>query len=138
MTFSLSAVSERRLSTVAEPLRAIVYAVAADFPVMVVCGHRGQVEQDEAVRLGRSKTPWPKSKHNSSPSLAVDVAPVVMKDGKETIDWRNRERLAYFGGYVMRVAEELGLKVRWGGDWNANRDPKDDGWDMVHFELVSE
>jgi len=119
-------------------IQQLMTKVSENFPIIIIVGHRGQADQDKAFAEKKSKLRWPKSKHNSNPSLAVDVAPVVMKDGKETIDWSNRERLAYFGGYVMRVAEELGLKVRWGGDWNANRDPKDDGWDMVHFELVSE
>jgi peptidoglycan L-alanyl-D-glutamate endopeptidase CwlK len=119
-------------------IQQLMTKVSEKFPIIIIVGHRNQADQDKAFAEKKSKLRWPKSKHNSNPSRAVDAAPIVMKDGKETIDWNNRERLAYFGGYVMRVAEELGLKVRWGGDWNSNRDPKDDGWDMVHFELVDE
>jgi peptidoglycan L-alanyl-D-glutamate endopeptidase CwlK len=109
MTFKLSAVSERRLSTVAEPLRSIVYAVAADFPTMVVCGHRTQADQEEAFRLKRSKLSWPRSKHNSNPSRAVDLAP--LKNG--AIDWNDRE-----------------------GDFNMDGLENDRFIDMPHFELL--
>lgn len=110
--------------------------VAETFPLIVIIGHRNEADQNKAFAEKKSKLRWPRSKHNSDPSRAVDIAPVVMKNGKETIDWANRERFCYFAGYVMRVADELGINVRWGGDWNRNRDPKDDGWDLVHFELV--
>lgn len=132
MTFKLSAVSERRLATVAEPLRGIVYAVAADFPTMVVCGHRGQLEQDEAVRLKRSKTPWPKSKHNSNPSRAVDLAP--LKDG--AIDWNDREGFRELARRMFFHAKARGVDIRWGGDFNMDGLENDRFIDMPHFELL--
>lgn len=117
-------------------IQKLVTKVSESIPVIVVVGHRTQEDQDKAFAEKKSKVRWPNSKHNSKPSRAVDIAPIVIKDGKETIDWNNRERFCYFAGYVMRAADELGIKIRWGGDWNQNRDPKDDGWDMPHFELV--
>lgn len=111
-------------------------AVAEKIPLIVLTGIRTKAEQDKAFAEKKSKLKFPNSKHNSNPSKAVDIAPLVTIKGKTDIDWNNRERFAYFGGYVMRVADEQGIRIRWGGDWNGNRDPKDDGWDMVHFELV--
>lgn len=111
-------------------------AVAEKIPLVVITGHRTKAEQDEAFAKKTSKLRFPNSKHNSSPSRAVDIAPLTRSGGRDSIDWNNREALAYFGGYVMRVADEQGIRIRWGGDWNGNRNPKDDGWDMVHFELM--
>lgn len=110
--------------------------VAEKIPLLVIIGHRTKAEQDKAFAEKKSKLQFPKSKHNSNPSRAVDIAPLTLIKGKQDIDWNNRELFAYFGGYVMRVADELKLKIRWGGDWNGNRNPKDDGWDLVHFELM--
>lgn len=96
----------------------------------VLCGFRGEEEQNEAVRQGNSKTPWPKSKHNTRPrSMAVDVAPYP-------IDWSDHRRFYYFAGVVMGVADSLGISIRFGGDWNGNFNLKDENFfDLVHFEL---
>jgi peptidoglycan L-alanyl-D-glutamate endopeptidase CwlK len=132
MTFKLSAVSERRLSTVAEPLRSIVYAVAADFPTMVVCGHRTQADQEEAFRLKRSKLSWPRSKHNSNPSRAVDLAP--LKNG--AIDWNDREAFRELARRMFFHAKARGVDIRWGGDFNMDGLENDRFIDMPHFELL--
>ena len=64
-------------------------------------GHRGQARQEEMLRTGKSQADWPHSKHNSEPSLAVDVAPYP-------IDWSDRERFCLFAGFVLGVASEMG------------------------------
>jgi len=83
-----------------------------------LCGHRTKEKQEEAFNSKHSKVHFPKSKHNSLPSKAVDVAPYP-------IDWNDLERFYNFGGYVRGIAESLGIKIRWGGDWNENLELKD-------------
>ena len=52
------------------------------------------------------------------------------------LDYENMDRHYYFGGYVLATAEKLGLKVRWGGDWDGDRETKDQTVnDLVHFEV---
>lgn len=98
----------------------------------VICGHREKAEQDEAVRLGRSKTPWPTSKHNVYPSRAVDVAPYPL-------DWSDTRRFDHFAGVVRGVAAQLGIRVRWGGDWDGDFDLADQSFnDLPHFEIVED
>ena len=41
----------------------------------VLCGHRAEDEQNRVYNEGKSKLQWPKSKHNSKPSIAIDLAP---------------------------------------------------------------
>lgn len=135
---ALSQVSLKRLSTCVQVLQDIVKDVAATTPLMVVCGHRGQLEQDEAVRLGRSKTPWPKSKHNTIPSIAVDLAP--LKDG--AIDWNDTAAFRALGRKVIDAAKAKGVDLRWGGDWDGDGKTRFDGdmderfVDLPHFELL--
>lgn len=94
-------------------------------------GHRPKVKQDEVYANGLSKVQWPNSKHNKEPSLAVDVAPYP-------IDWNDTQRFYYFGGYVLGVADQLGVNLRWGGDWDGDDDLNDQHFmDLVHFELRS-
>lgn len=134
---TLSAVSERRLATCDQRLQKIVRAVAETHGLMVVCGHRTQAEQDEAVRLKRSKTPWPTSKHNSLPSVAVDLAP--LKNG--TIDWNDTQAFIQLARAVLEEAEAQGVKLRWGGDWDGDGKTRSEGdrderfVDLPHFEL---
>jgi peptidoglycan L-alanyl-D-glutamate endopeptidase CwlK len=95
----------------------------------ILCGHRGQEEQDEAFRTGKSKLQWPYGKHNTKPSSAIDVVPYP-------VNWNDKQSMIHFAGYVLGVAEGLGIKLRWGGDWNGNFDLKDENFfDLPHFEL---
>lgn len=120
-----------KLSDVDPVLADIVREVAYHFDVIVLCGHRGQSDQDKAVRAGNSKTPWPKSKHNSMPSKAVDIAPLPL-------DWADRERFCLLAGWVMATARARGVKLRWGGDWDNNNVIRDERLqDLVHFEVTA-
>ena len=123
-----------RLATCHPDLRLLMQAALADSPVDfgIVCGHRGKADQDEAVRLGRSKTPWPTSKHNKLPSLAVDVCPWI--DGAYA--WSDIPAFRAVAAHVIATARELGIRIRWGGDFNGNGLQDDRFVDMPHFELV--
>lgn len=124
--------SRKALDTAHPKLRALFEEVVKTVDCTVICGFRDQAAQDLAVAMGKSKRSWPESKHNSYPSMAVDVAPYP-------IDWRDEKRFYYFAGYVQRVAESMGIKIRFGGDWDGDYDLKDQNFfDLDHFELVEE
>jgi peptidoglycan L-alanyl-D-glutamate endopeptidase CwlK len=41
-------------------------------------------------------------------------------------------------GVVTGVAHELGIKIRWGGDWDQDGEWKDERFvDMPHYELLT-
>lgn len=127
-----SAKSEERLATCHPDLQKIFNTVIKTYDCTVVCGHRSKDEQDEAVRTGNSKVSWPNSKHNSLPSKAVDVVPFP-------VDWNDTSRFYHFAGYVLAVANLMGVKLRWGGDWNGDLKFRDEKFkDLPHFELVEE
>lgn len=124
--------SARILSTADKRLQALFNEVVKTYDCTVLCGHRGKEDQEEAYRTGKSKVLWPHSKHNRMPSLAVDVAPFP-------IDWKDMNRFYHFAGYVIRTAQDLGINVRSGLDWNGNLDLKDQNFmDAPHWELVDE
>ena len=90
---------------------------------------KANIKQDEAYNKGNSKVKFPNGKHNKSPSVAVDVAPYP-------INWRDRDRFHYFAGYVLGIASQMGIKIRWGGDWDMDTQTKDNNFDdLVHFEI---
>ena len=121
--------SKSRLNTCDEKLVELFKEVVKGFDCTIIEGHRGQKKQDEAYNKGNSKVKFPNGKHNKSPSLAVDVAPYP-------IDWRDRDRFHYFAGYVLGIASQMGIKIRWGGDWDMDTQTKDNSFDdLVHFEI---
>lgn len=96
---------------------------------------KAQAEDD--FNKGLSHIHYP-TKHNTKPSIAVDVYPYI----NGTVSFDLKQGLN-FGGYVMAVANRMhedGLithVVRWGGDWNGNHDVNDNSFeDTGHFELI--
>jgi peptidoglycan L-alanyl-D-glutamate endopeptidase CwlK len=103
--------------------------VVKHFDCTIIEGHRNEQKQNEAFASGHSKLKWPNGNHNSMPSKAVDVIPFP-------IDWNDRERMTLFAGFVMGIAQGMGIDIRWGGDWNENTQVKDNKFDdLVHFEV---
>ncbi len=123
--------STRRLSGCDERLIRVMLEVIQHFDCTIITGHRDADTQAEMFRLGRSKVRYPNSKHNLSPSLAVDAAPYP-------IDWKDRERFTYFAGFVWGIATSMGVPLRWGGDWDRDTQLNDNNFDdLLHFEVVS-
>ena len=121
--------SKERLEQCDERLQALAEAVLQIHDCSVLTGHRSENAQNQAYVEGYSTIQWPYSKHNSLPSLAIDLAPFP-------IDWDNTKRFYYFAGIVMGVAKQMGLSIRWGGDWDMDNDLDDSNFlDLVHFEI---
>ena len=121
--------SRERLGTCEKDLQLLFKEVVRNFDCSIVCGHRGEKDQNEAYKRGNSKVKYPRGRHNAKPSRAVDVAPYP-------IDWTDRDRFHYFAGYVMGIASQMGIDIIWGGDWDGDTDLKDNAFDdLVHFEL---
>ena len=96
---------------------ALAYAGIRD--VSVLCGHRTEAEQNACfnAKPPTSKLPWPKSKHNSLPSRAVDMVPYP-------VDWKDGNHEHVLRGFVLARAWALGIKIRV------------ISWDLPHYELV--
>ena len=106
----------------------------------IIWGRRGETTQNEAFALGFSNVPWPESNHNAiRPGLsdAVDIAP--WHSIKPHIRWNAELEFVYLAGHMMMAAAALGVKLRWGGDWDADRDLYDRNrpFDLGHFERTS-
>ena len=121
--------SINRLKTCDQKLQELFYEVVKHFDCSIIEGNRGEERQNKAYADGKSKVKYPNGKHNKFPSIAVDVAPYP-------IDWSDRDRFHYFGGFVLGVAKQMGMNIRWGGDWNQDTETKDNKFDdLVHFEI---
>ena len=117
--------SRQRLKGVDIKLAHILRKLVKIMDVTIIEGVRSQERQDELVAKGASKTKF--SKHIEG--KAVDLAPYP-------IDWEDRERFHYMGGMLRGIAYEMGVKVRWGGDWDGDGEIADNSFDdLVHVEL---
>lgn len=108
-------------------LQLLMYEAIKVTDFSVICGFRGEREQNEAYNRGNSKLKWPQSKHNQTPSLAVDIVPYP-------IDWNDERRFRTLGTVVKEIWAQLpeekkeGWSLSWGGDWKTFKD-------FPHFEL---
>ena len=125
---SFSKKSQARLDSTDERLVKVFTEVVKHFDCTILEGKRTVDRQKMLVEQGKSKTM--NSKHLVG--KAVDVAPYP-------IDWNDRERFTYFAGYVMGIAAKMGIKLRWGGDWDRDTQLKDNNFDdLPHFEIYGE
>jgi len=119
--------STKELDTVHIVLQRLLKRVILRTDFTVICGHRGQEAQTKAYESGASKLQFPHSKHNISPSLAVDCVPYP-------VDWQDINRFKELASVVkeefaaMPEAEKLRYELVWGGDWKTFVD-------APHFEL---
>ena len=115
--------SLRRLKGVDAKLVNALNELIKIMDVTIIEGVRSKERQEELLEKGATKVKY--SRHMSG--KAVDLAPYP-------IDWDDRERFHYMGG--MLIGHQLGLKLRWGGDWDSDGEIKDNSFDdLVHIEL---
>jgi peptidoglycan L-alanyl-D-glutamate endopeptidase CwlK len=129
-----SQASLAQLATCHKKLQLIANAAIKIFDFKVVEGFRNQADQHAAFLAGNSKLDWPNGNHNHNPSRAMDCYPWPV-DFSDNVN--NIQRFCYQAGIFKAVADSLGIKIRWGGDWNQNQDMRDEGSfrDYPHIEL---
>lgn len=126
--------SSDRLSTCHPDLQRLFEAVVVEYDCSIIEGHRNRRRQNLLYRQGKSRVKWPDGKHNRLPSEAVDAGPYLKKVG---IPWNTPEEWHRFARFVFKKAEELGIRVRWGGDWDMDGESTDQSFnDLPHWELL--
>lgn len=140
--FKFSNTSLNRLNTCDERLQEVFKLALSksDIDFGISQGHRSVEEQQELYKQGRTKPGSivtyidgisDKSEHNHYPSRAVDIYAWI---GEASWD---KNHLCYLAGIIMASAKELGIKLRWGGNWDQDGIIiKDHEFiDLPHFEL---
>lgn len=121
--------SQNMLDTCEPKLRQLFAEVIKHYDCTILEGHRTKERQGELFKQGKTKL-QSGGKHTTIPSCAVDVAPYP-------VDWDDTKRFYHFAGFVQATATQLGISIRWGGDWDSDKDLKDQSFfDLVHFELI--
>ena len=121
--------SKKRLSTCDDRLQKVFNEVIKHVDCSVLEGHRSKDRQNKLYEEEKTKVKYPDGRHNRQPSSAVDVTPYP-------VDWKDRERQTLFAGFVIGVASQMGINLRWGGDWDQDFQVADNRFDdFPHFEL---
>lgn len=152
---SLSEKSMTNLNDVAPVLKKLALAVSDRTSITVTCGYRDPKEQMRLFMIGRElkgegpNAVWVvtdqkkivtkcdgtkiKSKHNKKPAEAIDMAPNG-RNGKPL--WAETKAFVSLSKIVLEEAKKLGIKIRWGGDFNGNEKADDKFVDIPHYELL--
>lgn len=135
--FRFSKKSLAQLDTVDPRLKALAIQVLSVSPIdfTIVQGRRTVAQSAQNIKNGTSFLSDPsKSKHVTGE--AIDFAPYV--NGK--LDWDDREKFWTIAKLFKQEAENMGIKVRLGADWNGSGSYKDEvqrgTFDGGHVELV--
>lgn len=142
--YSLGAQSRSRLKGVHPQLVRIVERAieltTVDF--LVLEGVRTPQRQRDLYAQGRTKpgpvVTWTLTSNHFARAdgfgHAVDLAPYP-------VDWEGPTRFPKFDAIAQAMfaaAAELGIKIRWGADWDRDGKPRERGeTDSPHFELAS-
>lgn len=128
--YKFSKKSKERLETCHPDLQKVLNIAIQYHDFTILEGHRDKETQDKYYAEGKSKLKFPEGKHNSLPSKAVDLSPYP-------IDWENSSRFHSLANRIIGIGLALGIKLRYGGDWDNDLDIKDNGFDdLVHIELI--
>lgn len=137
-----SRISQERLDTCHIDLQVIfTEVIRRGYDCSILCGYRSKIAQLEAFEGGYSQVEYPNSKHNKSPSMAVDVSPYF--PGLRGPDWNDLGAFYMFAGCVKCIADQLLAEgkithhLRFGGDWDGDCQTADQKHkDLPHFELI--
>ena len=111
-----------KLSTCDSDLVRLFNEVIKDYDCTVLEGHRSMERQKALFSEGKTKTLG--SKHLFFPSQAVDIMPYP-------VEWDDELGQHKFATRVYRKAMELGISVKWGGNFKGF-------YDSPHWELIDD
>lgn len=134
MAWAYSQRSIDRLTSCHPDLQLLMVEALADpecpCDISIIEGHRTKERQDMLKDQGKSQLSWPHSRHNSYPSLAVDIAPYI-----GGISWVEEDHqrlaehiLAVWSRLVQEEKTSGNYTLSWGGHWRTFVD-------MPHYQL---
>lgn len=122
MGFALNERSLRNLKGVNQDMVEVAHRAAEICPVYFVVTEGLRTVQRQAELLAKGASRTMNSKHITG--RAVDVA--AFPNGKLSWEWKY---YVVISQAFKQAAKELGVKIKWGGDWRTFKD-------APHFELI--
>jgi peptidoglycan L-alanyl-D-glutamate endopeptidase CwlK len=138
--YKFSKKSLERLETCDQGIQIVMQSAIKLVDFSVVCGERTTAEQLKLFKQGRKQKKDGSfkvidkskivtnidginkvSKHNYSPSRAIDIIPYPT-------GYKSIEQFHYLAGVVLTISAWFGIPFEWGGNWKSIKD-------YPHFEL---
>jgi len=127
--------SKTKLSQCHPDLQRLFNKVIENYDHAILVGERNEEAQNKAFAGNYSQKKFPDSFHNRKPSLAVDAAPWFRNEPH--IRWNDTMKMYEFAGFVQATAKNMGIEIRWGGNWDQDDELHDQKFnDLAHFELA--
>ncbi|MCK5237729.1 MAG: hypothetical protein KAR06_12195, partial [Deltaproteobacteria bacterium] len=140
--YKLGKKSQSVYDTLHPKLKLLVDMVLLHVDISLIEGLRPQQKQIEYFVKKLSKLDWPKSKHNKTRDPQLKAIEYKVSDALDLVPYptayKDKEQMIYTAGYVIACAHALGIKLRWGGDWNEDtilNNKRNDFFDCWHFEI---
>ncbi len=138
--YSFGKKSSDKLATCHPDLREVAELALefSPYDITIVHGWRGEAVQNALYDSGASHKQWPNSKHNREAngdpySLAIDFGPWV----NGGVPWDDTHIFAIIAGCFFSAAKQVGVDIRFGGDWDTDGSTKDQTlMDWGHVELI--
>lgn len=140
-----SSKSKEKLETCHADIQKILNTLIKSYDFSVLEGTRTKATQMKYFREGKSKLDGirKKSKHQSRPSMAVDIMPWAKNTNAFSGNELDNRRFYTMMGMVKAISidllskGEITHKVRFGLDWDGDDTYRDQTFhDLPHFELI--
>jgi peptidoglycan LD-endopeptidase CwlK len=125
--------SKERLEGVHPDIVRVLNSVIKYYDITILEGVRSMERQIELYNSGASKLDGVIRKSNHQTGKAVDISPWPVK-------FDDTKSFYYLAGLIKAESKKLGIRIRFGGDWNedqrfSGRDPNQTFDDLVHYEV---
>jgi peptidoglycan L-alanyl-D-glutamate endopeptidase CwlK len=120
--------SKKRLEECHQDIQILMNYAIQFIDFSVICGHRGEEEQNKAFDDGFSKLRFPNSKHNKMPSLAIDIIPYPFESWDDIDSFKELGTTIKTMAWLLKKYGAIEHDIEWGGDWT---------WkDYPHYQLA--
>ena len=136
--------SQRNLDTCHPDLQSLFIEVVRWFDCSILYGFRGEDLQNKLYNSVPkvTNTKWPDSTHNAIPSDGIDAVPypIIWPDKRNRPETfvKDMGRFYMFDGFVLATAQQMGIEIISGSDWDRDFDLLDQRFDdLAHFQRVT-
>ena len=142
MSYQYGAKSSERLFSCDDRIQRVSMEVIKHEDCAILEGARPAERQAELFRQGKStldgvnQIPMHQVSRERPNSLAVDASPYPTTLHGVSI-WQDEFRFTRFAGIVLGIGLSMGIRLRWGGDWDSDGSKVNQTFhDLPHFELI--
>lgn len=122
--------SKSNLMQLHPQLQRVANAAIATIDFTIICGYRGEYDQNKAFAEGMSKAKFGQSPHNFLASAAFDFIPFPFNG------WDDRAGFIRVAKTIVACGKSMNIPVRSGSDWNMDGNFNNDKFiDTPHIEL---